>query len=625
MALSRDGAAPRAAAALLLLLCAQWPPRAAGREFLYFPQSDVMSVAETIFPQSSARGVTALSAACDATPSCIGFNQDGWLKNGSVSLAPYPTDLWLLASTPAPPPPPPLWPMPRALTVGAAPLVVSSALAFRTAGAPPPELAAAFARFSALIFSHGASAGAAAARAAARARGGAGAAVLAALDVDVADPPASLDLGVNESYTLTLPSDGSPGCLSAATVWGALQGLQTLSQLVRFDFDAGAYHVPSGAPVAISDAPAFAWRGLMVDPARQFLPVATLRALVDSMTMAKLNTLHVHLLDCDSFPLEVRAPFDRLWQGAFSARERYTAGDLAAFVEFARLRGVRVVFEFDQPGHMGAMCKAYPSLCPSPACGGAYGADVLDPSSNDTLPAMQAVVDALVAAQVDSVLHLGGDEVSDACWLASPSVRAWMAAQNISSGDGIYRFFVQQSNAMALAAGKAPMRWEEVYKHFGTQLDQRTIIHAWLSSDTLVNATNHGYRAVFSVNAESYYLDYLGVQWHDVFAADPLAGVTNASARALVLGGQVCAWGETMDAASVLSVVWPRAAAAAEKLWSYAGSSARDFSVVNRLAQFRCDLLERGVPAPLPGALNAGDMRPAWTVGSCGGGFSKLC
>jgi len=431
---------------------------------------------------------------------------------------------------------------------------------------------------------------------------------------------------VDESYTLTLPADGSPGRLAAPTVWGALLGLQTLSQLVRYDFDAGAYWV-DGAPVLIADWPEFCWRGLMVDPARQFLPLATLHAIIDSMTMAKLNTLHMHVLDCDSFPIQVGIPFERLWEGAFSPRERYSAPDLAALVEFARLRGVRVLFEFDQPGHMGAMCKAYPELCPTPACDPAYGSDVLDPSSSATLPAMQAVVDALVAAQVDSVLHLGGDEVSDACWLASPAVRAWMAVHNLTTGDEVYGWFVQRSNAMALAAGKAPMRWEEVWKHFGTALDRRTIVHAWLSSEALLDAASSGYRTVFSNSAENYYLDYLDVQWNSIYGTDPLAGLTNASSRQFILGGQLCAWGETMDAGSALSIIWPRAAAAAERLWSYNfnSSSAQDYDTVTRLAQFRCDLLERGVPAPLPGALNAGDLRPAWTVGSCGGGFRKLC
>lgn len=117
----------------------------------------------------------------------------------------------------------------------------------------------------------------------------------------------------------------------------------------------------------------------------------------------------------------------------------------------------------------------------------------------------------------------------------------------------------------------------------------------------------------------------LDVQWDGVYDTDILAGVTNASAIPLVLGGQLCLWGETVDAASLMSVLWPRAAAAGEALWGAPpGARARSWDVVARLAEFRCQLLERGVPAPLPGAINAGDLRPPWTVGSCSGGYHKL-
>jgi hypothetical protein len=101
-----------------------------------------------------------------------------------------------------------------------------------------------------------------------------------------------------------------------------------------------------------------------------------------------------------------------------------------------------------------------------------------------------------------------------------------MAANNASTGDDIYRYFVLQSNAMALAAGKSPMRWEEVWKHFGTQLDSRTIIHAWLSSAALFDAANHGYRGVFSVNDEAY---YLGAQAREPAAAPRCATLHRAA------------------------------------------------------------------------------------------------
>ena len=142
------------------------------------------------------------------------------------------------------------------------------------------------------------------------------------------------------------------------------------------------------------------------------------------------------------------------------------------------------------------------------------------------------------------------------------------------------------------------------------------------------SALRFGTRAPPSASPQAYPASsHSNAQWSAIYGTDPLAGLTNTSSRQFILGGQVCAWGETMDAASVLSVIWPRAAAAAERLWSnnFATSSASDFSTVNRMAAFRCELLERGVAAPLPGAANAGDMRPAWTVGSCDGGYKSLC
>ena len=603
------------AAALLSLLS-----QALGaRNYLHFPNSDVWSVNETLFPASALRNASALAALCDATPSCIGFNLNGWLKNGSTSLAPAVVDAYLLAPSPAPPAPTLLWPQPQLAQLGAGRLLVSSRLSFTT-GTPCVELADAFARASALIFSQGAYDDSAAAAQL-------GLPTLTELQVSVADACATpLDVGVSEAYNLTLPSDDTAGLLAAPTVWGALQGLSTLTQLIRFAPEQLAYWAP--APVAIQDAPKFPYRGIMVDPARAFLPPAVLRAIIDSLTHVKLNVLHVHILDCDSFPIQVGVPYDALWEGAFSPRERYTAQQLAALTEYGRQRGVVVIYEFDQPGHMGAMCKGLPSVCPTPSCDPAYGGDVLDPSSPDTIPAMQAIVSALAAAsQSSSILHLGGDEVNPACWLASPAVRAWMAAHNCSSGDDIYRYFVMQSNAMAVAAGKSPMRWEEVWRHFGTSLHPSTIVHAWLSSQSLFEAASAGYRSVFSVNKEAYYLDFLDVQWDRVYATDPLRGLTNASSLPFILGAQMCMWGETVDASTVLSVIWPRAAAAAERLWSYnfATAGAQDWDTVQRFSQLRCLLLERGVPAGVTGAANAGDMRPAWTVGSCGGGFAKLC
>ena len=118
---------------------------------------------------------------------------------------------------------------------------------------------------------------------------------------------------------------------------------------MAFDFDCGRYEV-GGAPWHIADAPRFAHRGLMIDTARHFEPLAAVRAIVDSLAYAKLNVLHWHMVDIQSFPFESRSS-PRLWEGAFAPSQRYTQADVAAVVEHARLRGVRVIVEFDMPGH----------------------------------------------------------------------------------------------------------------------------------------------------------------------------------------------------------------------------------------------------------------------------------
>ena len=135
-----------------------------------------------------------------------------------------------------------------------------------------------------------------------------------------------------------------------------------------------------------------------------------------------------------------------------------------------------------------------------------------------------------------------------------------------------------------------------MWKHFGTDLDKRTVIHAWLSTDTVVDATSKGYRVIWSVDGK-YYLDALGENWTSFYNVDPLAGITDASAQALVLGGETEMWGETADGSDVLQTIFPRAAAAAERQWTYDIPSASAVGVADRLQAFRCLLLERGIPA----------------------------
>ena len=118
--------------------------------------------------------------------------------------------------------------------------------------------------------------------------------------------------------------------------------------MLQFNFDAGSYQV-SGVPLIINDAPRFPWREIMVDTSRHFQPIIILKRVIDSMTTAKFNVLHMHLVDSQAFPL-VLPSVPKLSEGAYSKQERYSLQDLTDVKEYAEARGIRVVVEIDTPG-----------------------------------------------------------------------------------------------------------------------------------------------------------------------------------------------------------------------------------------------------------------------------------
>ena len=508
----------------------------------------------------------------------------------------------------------PVWPAPRGpVSSGSAPVLVSPALT-ASGAAQWPDVAAGVARFLERAFPHPLPS-----------RAAASAPSISQLTLMVANGSSSLFLGVDESYALTVPADAAaPITLAAATQFGALAGLETLSQLLTYDAASRTYSVAS-APLSIEDSPAFGWRGLLVDTARHFQPLATLRAIIESMSFVKLNVLHWHLVDAQSWPLESPS-WPGLWLGAFSPRERYTTDDVASLVAFARARGVRVVFEVDHPGHLSSACKGYPVLCPADCVWDSGANSVpLAPANNDTWKMLSDTLGELAALSPgEEYMHLGGDEVDQTCWALDSATREWAAARGLAVGD-IYGVFIQRMNAAARALGRLPLRWEDAWNALGTALDPSTVIHVWLSPATLRNVTEHGYKAVYSYQGvyddiiayqHGWYLNGLFQPWQQMYDVDMLEGLTNASVRSLVLGGEAAQWGEEADGSDVLQTIWPRAAAVAERLWSYdMAKNSSDAGVAARLANFRCLLLARGVPATPLNTLAA--RSPPSGPGSC--------
>jgi hexosaminidase len=158
-------------------------------------------------------------------------------------------------------------------------------------------------------------------------------------------------LETDESYELSIPNEDMGSIqISSKTIYGAIRALESLSQLIFYDYDS-AHFLITCAPVIIKDSPRFMHRGILLDTGRHYQPVSALEKLLDAMSYVKFNVFHWHVVDTQSFPFQSLS-YPKLWDGAYSKQERYRQEDVKHIVEYARLRGIKVMIEFDMPGNL---------------------------------------------------------------------------------------------------------------------------------------------------------------------------------------------------------------------------------------------------------------------------------
>jgi hexosaminidase len=367
-------------------------------------------------------------------------------------------------------------------------------------------------------------------------------------------------LGEDESYTLDIAADGAR--LKAATGAGALHGLETFVQSIAIGpdgFQAPAMH--------IEDKPRFPWRGLMIDVSRHWMPVAVVERNLDAMAAVKLNVYHWHLSDDQGFRVEsLRHP--RLQQEG-SDGHYYTQQQIRDVVEYARNRGIRVVPEFDIPGHTQSWLAAYPDLASVPGpytIGRTWG--VYDPVMDPTLEATYQFLDAFIGemAQLfpDPFFHIGGDEVNPKQWNQSARIQEFARQHQLDGAHGLQAYFNQRIQKTLEKYGKTMIGWDEILH---PDLPTAAIIQSWRGAKSLAEAAAKGHRGILS---SGYYLDHLSpASLH--YAVDPLAGPAadlTPQQMALILGGEACMWAEYVNSETVDSRTWPRMAAIAERFWS---------------------------------------------------------
>ena len=368
------------------------------------------------------------------------------------------------------------------------------------------------------------------------------------------------ELGEDESYTLEVTSSGAT--LNAPNPLGVLRGLQTFLQLVE-NTSAG-FAVPA---VSIQDQPRFPWRGLMIDVARHFIPLDVLRRNLDGMEAVKLNVLHFHLSENQGFRIESKR-FPKL-QEMGSDGLYYTQEEVRDLIAYARERGIRVVPEFDMPGHSTAWFVGYPELASGK---GPYQIErrwgVFDPAMDPTQERTYKFLDEFIGEMArlfpDQYFHIGGDEVNGKEWNANVKIQEYMQAHGIKSNEDLQAHFNQRIQAIVSKHGKTMMGWDEI---LNPDLPKSIVIQSWRGQASLAAAAKGGYSGLLS---SGYYLD-LNQPTSQHYAVDPMTGPTadlTPEQKQRILGGEACMWSEYVSPENIDSRIWPRTAAIAERLWS---------------------------------------------------------
>lgn len=406
------------------------------------------------------------------------------------------------------------------------------------------------------------------------------------LILDITHDSGFLTLQQKETYQLSLTKEGF--FLSAAGEEGLIHGLQTLYQIL---FNAAHYspssmqHLPF---FTLHDYPRFAWRGIMIDVARHFFSVADLKRQIEAMSTVKLNVLHLHLNDGQSFRLQSQN-FPKLAQG-----EYYTHAQITDLIDYAAERGIRVVPEIDTPSHSLAIIRAYPELG-AQSLSHFDGKDENRPALNPTLPETYQFVKALYLETgrlfPDAFFHAGGDEVNPKEWMSSPEITTFMQTHHIDTTLNLQAYFTRILYTALEDQSKTMIGWDEMTDF---NLPPDVVIQSWQSSKFVAYAAHARHRVIVS---SGYYLDLLwpardhykidpfdpqavglSPEWADQaphfmksfiagFIEDPHTHLTAAEEH-YVLGGEAALWTELVTPTMLDSRLWPRAGAIAERLWS---------------------------------------------------------
>lgn len=470
---------------------------------------------------------------------------------------------------------------------------------------------------------------------------------LSYVDVKVEDTEADLQHGVDESYSLNVTESSSSISISAKTAWGALHAFTTLQQLVISDGHGG---LVIEQPVQIWDAPLYPYRGIMLDTARNFISVRKLLEQLDGMALAKLNVLHWHIADAQSWPVQIDS-HPNMTKDAYSHREIYTHADMRHVVDYARARGIRVIPEIDMPSHASSGWKQVDpdivSCTDSWWSNDAYeyhtavepNPGQLDIINNKTYDVVRDVYRELSGIFPDEWFHVGADEIQPNCFNFSSSVSEWFAEDKSRTYNDLLQYWIDHAMPIfrSVHSNRRLIMWEDIVlaNEHAYDVPKDIVLQNWNNGIEYIDKlTEKGYDVIVS-SADFMYLDcgqagilsnddrynvmdnpdpntpnfnYGGSggswcgpykNWQRIYDYDFTLNLTSTQAKHII-GASAALWTEQTDDVTVSSKVWPRAAALAELVWSGNRDSEgrkRTTHMTQRILNFREYLVANGVQA----------------------------
>jgi hexosaminidase len=411
------------------------------------------------------------------------------------------------------------------------------------------------------------------------------------LDEDDNDPDASLIIycerpgkvvfGEDESYVISITAQQI--ILNAPNDIGAIRGMETLLQLLSVD-EEGYYFTA----LEIRDKPRFAWRGLLLDVGRHFMPMEVIKRNIDGMAAAKMNVLHLHLTEDQGFRIESKK-FPKLHLMG-SDGLYFTQVQIKEIIKYANDRGIRVVPEVDMPGHATSWFVGYPELASAP---GPYSIErfwgVMDPTINPTKEESYAFIDTLLAEMChlfpDDYFHIGGDENNGKQWQVNDKIQTFMQENNIKDKNELQTYFNKNVLQILQKYNKRMMGWDEILQ---PDLPKEVMIQSWRGKQGLIRAAREGYPVILSYG---YYIDLMQpTDYH--YLNDPLPQDIELTEeqKKFVFGGEATMWSEFVTLENVDSRIWPRSLAVAERLWS--PGSVKDVEDMYRRMEYQSIKLE---------------------------------